>query len=196
MVLMINTRIRCEPDSAMDFGLSRTTAASPVRGCGNIRIWPLLLWVLAVSMACANDDAFAEVFRWVDEQGRVHYGDRQPASSSTKSERVKVPAPKAAKSSALANNERARRLKQRRLLKSFEKDRHERTEKAAKAKADAAEKARFCSALHRRLAQAEQARYLFRRQGKGKNKGEEAILSHEDRAAYTAKLKRAVTKCG
>ena len=41
----------------------------------------LPLWFAAVA-ACVAPLAFAEVYRWVDANGQVHYGDRPPASST------------------------------------------------------------------------------------------------------------------
>jgi hypothetical protein len=38
--------------------------------------------------------ASAELYRWTDEEGRVHFGDRAPGDSSSAAERVEVTPPK------------------------------------------------------------------------------------------------------
>ena len=38
--------------------------------------------------------AGAELYRWVDEEGRIHFGDRKPEDSASQAQEVQVEAPK------------------------------------------------------------------------------------------------------
>lgn len=49
----------------------------------------VLFWALALA-ACA---AQAQYYRWVDEQGKVHYGDRPPPSLAGKAQAIRHGAP-------------------------------------------------------------------------------------------------------
>jgi Domain of unknown function (DUF4124) len=52
-------------------------------------------WIMLGLFACAGTPALAQVNKWVDEKGRVHYGDKPPASSAAgKGQAQNVPQPK------------------------------------------------------------------------------------------------------
>jgi len=40
--------------------------------------------ILLTSLSFTNNSAFAEVYRWVDEQGNIHFGDKAPANNKAK----------------------------------------------------------------------------------------------------------------
>jgi hypothetical protein len=48
----------------------------------------------ALGMLCAMAaaDSHAQVYKWVDASGRVHYGDRPPETAGAKVEQMKTPA--------------------------------------------------------------------------------------------------------
>ena len=73
----------------------------------------------------------AEIYKWVDENGKVHYGDRPPADAEV-SEEVEIKnAPATGKQAPSA----AQRLhRQQRLLDSFAAERAEKKQAAAKEK--------------------------------------------------------------
>ena len=119
------------------------------------------------------------VYRWVDQSGGVHFGDRPPRSDANAVEEVEVPRAPAASPDAAQRRERRDRL-----LRAYE---HERGEARARAQAAASERAKHaadCARLGKALERANTARYLYRK-GKG---GEPDILSEEERAAYVRKL--------
>ena len=77
-------------------------------------------FVLAVLMVPAG----GEVFRWVDDAGRVHYGNRAPAGSDA--EVVPLRPGAAAGSSATQQTDATRRERQQRLLDAYAYDRQQR----------------------------------------------------------------------
>jgi len=48
---------------------------------------------LALLCAVAASDGQAQVYKWVDAAGRVHYGDRLPETATANVEQMKAPAP-------------------------------------------------------------------------------------------------------
>ena len=55
------------------------------------------LFAVALGLLCAlvAADSDAQVYKWVDATGKVHYGDRPPDAGSAKFEQIKTPAPAA-----------------------------------------------------------------------------------------------------
>jgi len=56
------------------------------------------LYAIALGLLCAlaATDGQAQVYKWVDATGKVHYGDRPPDQGSAKLEQIRTPAPAAA----------------------------------------------------------------------------------------------------
>jgi len=46
--------------------------------------------VVAMLMLCASAAAHADLYRWVDEQGQVHFGDKPPADVQTSEVKVRI----------------------------------------------------------------------------------------------------------
>ena len=90
--------------------------------------WTLLLLI---------SPALAEIYKWVDDAGRVHYSDRPHPSGSKTLSLPSTPAPDPDLSE--------RRQKQRRLLDAFEKDRETEREAEAEAQKEQARRRRDCA---------------------------------------------------
>ena len=89
---------------------------------------PLLI-AAAVLIAVLPVNAFSEVYRWVDEDGKVHFADRPTGSNA---EQVDI---KSSDDSLKPDLETEKRLeKQRKLLKVYEEERKEKTFKEAEAR--------------------------------------------------------------
>ena len=133
--------------------------------------------LLALVLALALPVASAQVYKWVDEKGRVHYGEKPPVGA--KSSTLKPPtAPSApAKAQDLQSQELDFR---RRQVKKGE-------DEATQARETANRDAR-CNAAKENLSIAEQAA-LFRRQ-----KGERVFLSDAERNAEIEKMRADVTR--
>lgn len=92
------------------------------------RLHAFLLASILLGVALLAPLAHGEVYRWVDTQGRVHFGDKPPNKEAAESIAIKAQ-PKSATS---APTEEARRDKQQRLLRAWKEERLQREEKAAK----------------------------------------------------------------
>lgn len=105
----------------------------------------MLVKMLLVLLGLLSVSANAGVYRWVDDKGRTHFGDRPPAESNSEPVKVTPPPPDA---DNLAN-ERRQRMNE--FLDSQQDERQSR--QAAKAEADqqAAKEAELCRKLQARL---------------------------------------------
>ena len=54
------------------------------------RIVRILVFVSLAACLAVSSGAFAEIYRWTDENGRVHLSDRDPGNQKTESVEVKV----------------------------------------------------------------------------------------------------------
>ena len=126
--------------------------------------------LLALALAGA---AQAQIYRWTDEKGRVHYGEQPPAGAGTST--VKPPAPSAAP-------ERREDLKvQDAEFKRRQVERREREEAEARAVQARQEK---CDDAEDEIKLSEKVR-LYRRDA-----GKKVFLTDEEHKAYVEKLKQ------
>jgi hypothetical protein len=106
-------------------------------------------------LTLASTFATAEVYKWVDAHGNVHYGDRPPAAGVDARSMPLPPAP-----AEDADHER-RSLKQRRLLEAFEAERAERDRAETEAAVARAARAQKCESARRQLARFERANIVY-----------------------------------
>jgi len=139
-----------------------------------IRLYRFLALLLALAVPVAS----AQVYKWVDEKGRVHYGEKPPAGSKPSEVKPPVALPNApAKAQDLQSQElefRGRQIK--------------RQEDEARQAREAANREARCDNAKERLAIAEQAA-LFRRE-----KGERVFLSDAEQKAAVENMRAAVTQ--
>ncbi len=109
--------------------------------------------VLVLILASAF--ATAEVYKWVDADGNVNYGDRPPAADADARSMPPPPSP------AEDAEREQRSVKQRRLLEAFEAERAERALAAAEAAAARADRAQKCERARRQLAGLERANVVY-----------------------------------
>lgn len=140
----------------------------------------LLLGLLLMLMSALMPAAQAGVYKWVDEQGHVHYGERPHGSQAEEMKIRSDPGGSSHKADPGSALER-----QQHLLQSYELER--RTEKAQRDKAAAAEaeKKTKCLQARDRLKTYEEAHYMYRLD----DKGERHVLSDAERAKETAQLR-------
>ncbi len=125
----------------------------------------------------------AGVYRWVDEQGKVHYGDRPPkkeASTPIEIESAPVPAP----------DDDERRRKTRRLLEAIESERDRNKQEEAQAKADKARQETNCRSARRRVELFQRANNISRR---GPD-GERTYLDEKEREQALAQARSLVDR--
>lgn len=117
-----------------------------------------------------------EVFKWLDESGKVHYGDRAPARE-VDSQELDV-----GESPAVSADQRRRAETQRRLLEAFEAERAERVQAEARAVAAEDKRRQRCEQVRRELAAVERANVIYSR---GED-GERVYMSDSEREKAVA----------
>lgn len=99
--------------------------------------------VLLLALACVFSSAVqAEVFKWVDDKGMVHYGDKQHNGSQAVEMQVDM-----TESAAPKKNEVSRDEKRRRVTDALEEDRLEKKESREKKKIERERDKRRCNQL-------------------------------------------------
>jgi len=126
--------------------------------------------------------ASAEVYKWTDAQGNVHFGDKPPAG---KSETINLPTHEAPAVPAVSED---RIEKQKRLLDAYAEERRLKNETDEKARKEKAERKQRCADLRDDLRNQEDAGSIYTLD---KN-GERVYLSNEQREASTAALRKEV----
>jgi hypothetical protein len=140
----------------------------------------LALGALLAPLVGAPRPVVAEVFKWVDERGRVHYGDRAPAQGNA-AERLDLRAAPSADSAPGSGD----RPELGRLLRAFEMDRERRAEAARSARAAQAQRRQQCAQATERLARFGRANVVFSRDGQG----ERRYLDDAQRATVMEQLR-------
>ncbi len=104
----------------------------------------------------------AEVYRWTDEKGKVHFSDK-PHMDSTKLD-IQTPKP-----SGIGTTE-AQRESQKKVLKQLQKSRQLRTKEKDQNSKQKAKIEKYCSRLQNRLKNYDEVDYVFIRDASGKKK--------------------------
>jgi hypothetical protein len=148
---------------------------------------PSLGRLLFLAGLCLAWPAAAEVYRWTDADGQVHYGSRPPPQGA---QRLELPASAPPEGDADA----ARRLeRQRRVLDDFEYQRAKKKEEAERAARQQQVDAARCRALQQRWRLLSHGGPVYFRDAGG----ERDYLDDERRAAEQARLRPAyVQACG
>jgi len=133
---------------------------------------------LALLLALASPLASAQVYKWVDENGRVHYGEKPPSGSKSSTVKPPVAAPG---TPARSPDVRSQEL-------DFRDRQMRKNEDEARQAQDAANRAALCNNAKERLELAERAA-LFRMQ-----KGEIVFLTDAEQKAETENRRAAVTR--
>ncbi len=125
----------------------------------------------------------AEVYKWTDENGRVHYGDRPQGSESEKLD-IKTGTPKP--DAELDEH----REKQRKLLDVFDEERAEKKEKKAAAEKEKRETKRKCAELKDYLKSLKEVSSLYELDEKGNRR----YLDEETHKKEIAEVEKTVKK--
>ncbi len=124
------------------------------------------------------------MYRWTDESGRVHYGDRPPQGEGTPVELDAAHEPTSESSGAEAHP-----IPRERLLRAFEKERRERRERARRRALEQEARAQRCATARDNLHEIQSARYLY--EGEGEQR---LVLSEEERRDVTEQWREAVRR--
>ena len=141
-----------------------------------IRAAALLGGLLSVSPTGADG-----VYKWVDEQGEVHYGDRPPVDATANEVEIEDrPGP--------AEDTASRREKARRLLDAIESEREQKKAAAARDQARSAQRKRNCAIAKRRAEILERANSV----SVTDDDGQRRYLNDQERAAALARARKLV----
>ena len=124
----------------------------------------------------------AGVYKWTDENGKVHFGDRPP-DQGAKEVRIDASPPP---SSGIKAREQLER--QQRLLQSYDEERQIKAKDKAKTDKLKARREKNCRIARARVENYRTSSYLFERDKEGKK----IIYSHEQRAAIEKKAQAEV----
>ena len=133
--------------------------------------------LLALVLALAMPVASAQIYKWVDEKGRVHYGEKPPAGAKPST----VKPPPQANAPAKGEDIQAKEIE-------FRQRQVERQIDAEKQAQEAANRKALCENAKERLLFAERVN-LYRRE-----KGEKVFLSDAERQAEIASRRAAVAQ--
>ncbi|HAG96823.1 MAG: hypothetical protein CMK83_04645 [Pseudomonadales bacterium] len=150
-----------------------------------MRLWPmecLKSVVIGLGMLFAAS-AQAEVYRWVDESGKVHFSDRAPDQGAV--EKIDLPqAEEPAPSRDLSDFERLQR--QKKLVKMLEEERLAKEAQQAQLAREAEEHAQYCTRFKNRLGYIDQYTHFYDE----KEDGTREYMSEDQADAYRARLKQ------
>jgi len=142
----------------------------------------LLLW----SMTAAT----AGVYKWVDEQGRVHCGDRPHGQQAEQVDVKPAPANTPSSTAEQATSDEDRQMKQQRLLDAYATERARKKAELEKKKKDKAERKRKCTIAKDNLKRMRQAGRMFAYDKKGKRQ----YYSDDERSASLTQYQKQISK--
>jgi hypothetical protein len=118
-------------------------------------------------LVCSLPAVSAEIYKWTDTDGRVHYGDEAP-SDSIPEFKIKPP-PVVTPDSASPNvqSEQQHKVKQRKLLESFAAERREQQQAEQERQRMAAIRQQNCKTARTRLRSAQNANLIYDRDKQG-----------------------------
>lgn len=129
----------------------------------------------------------AEVYKWVDEHGRIHYGDKPHENAETVSVKEQTIATES------PDDDSTRREYRQRVLKSMQHERERLQEQRAQTREEEQKAQQQCAEARRRLADITNAGFLYQENAQG----ERMIFTDEQRAQATAQAEAAVKRyCG
>ena len=104
-----------------------------------------------------NSESQAAIYKWIDDNGKVHYSDQPPPASQA--EEIDVDTAPSAPTNGLTDEQRQQ--KQQRLLDAFTKERADKKATEEKATKAAEERKSWCVRARDELRQLKEATYLY-----------------------------------
>jgi len=128
----------------------------------------------------------SEIYKWVDESGKVHFGDK-PGNMDAEKVEIK-------NNHNDDNNYKERLKKQKRMLEIYQEERHEKNQTRAKIKEEKKKRVANCLLAKKQLREINDASFLYEESDDPSNP---RILSNEQRLNETKKAEETVKKwCG
>ena len=141
-------------------------------------------WLSVVFLSLAVS-AYAEIYKWVDKQGNVHFGDKKSVVNVKKVEEVET---KAQSNSYEVKQET--KQKQQKLLDAWSEERDLKAEAKTKRKAELKERKATCERKRKYLQRYKNSQYIYDES----EDGGRTILSNEKRVAEEKSIKDFIKK--
>jgi hypothetical protein len=142
-----------------------------------------------LSVFCLVTPLQAEIYKWTDKQGRVHFSDKPPGKD-TPQYQLRTPVLPDSTLPPGTLSEAERRGKQRKLMESLEADRLEKEQAVAKQKQQQALRARNCQYASAELRASRDANLIYDYD----SKGNKVYLSEAQKQKYLESKYAAVRK--
>ena len=143
----------------------------------------LMKTLLITSLLFFSAVANADIYKWTDKNGNVHYGDKP----TTSSEQLNI---SEEKSTSSTSSDETREERRQRITDAMTDDRMERDKKKAEAKKKKADKNRLCVQSKDRLKNYKKASRLYNLDKEGNRN----TLSDESRKKATSDLEKEIRK--
>lgn len=140
-------------------------------------------WVVAVGLLSVSAAAVAQAYRWVDEQGKVHFGDRPPSGVTVES--LELPQHNSPQIAPVSSREQ--RERQRRLVEALEEERLAKEQKKQEEKAAREKHEANCRRLLAKVKDSERINRYYQYN----ERGERVYMSDETADRYRAELRSA-----
>lgn len=142
--------------------------------------------VISTVLLLFSNTAVAEVYRWVDKSGKVHFSDKKPQDQNKSVESIEVNAP------PIVDNPELERTRQqnRARFEALDAERELKAKQQAQINAAKKRKHQHCSFLRRKLAAYEKAAYLY----KLDKNGERIIQEDKTKQKAIQELKKVIRK--
>ena len=100
----------------------------------------------------------AEIYKWTDAEGRVHFGDKAPQNESVSQiDLPKIPAP----DNVPDSTEREHLERQKRLVKALEEDRLEKEQAKIRLREEEEKKAVYCERFRNRIERLDASNHVY-----------------------------------
>ncbi|MCG8494853.1 MAG: DUF4124 domain-containing protein [Enterobacterales bacterium] len=134
-----------------------------------------------ILVCLTTSHAWSQVYKWVDENGKVHFGDQPP--NKEKAETIDLPEQPVSEVPTVTDAER--RERQKRLVKALEEERLEKQKAKEEKKKKEAKRKTYCAQLKARVKDSERIGRFYRYD----ENGEREYISDEQADAFRKSLK-------
>ena len=142
---------------------------------------------LIIGLSILSPVTEAEIYKWVDENGQVHYGEKPPEENKSTTEfKLK----KQQQTNTIPATPAERKRKQEQLIRALSEERQIKEEAKAKQEKEEAKRRRQCMYARDRLKSYEQANLIYRLN----DKGERVYYSDQQRDSMVARYKADIAK--
>ncbi len=136
--------------------------------------------IVMLLLLCWSATAFAEIYQWVDREGKIHYGDRAAQQPGQKAEKLEI-----TESPAKPDPEAERARQQLRMLDKLNSEQREtEAQRAAQSQQDHQRLQQRCQELQDKIRTEQQVAVIYRRDDAGKR----VLWTDSERIAYREQL--------